>query len=143
LQLSSLFMALVVALTIHPAKARAQIVGELEATVPFQFYAGNAKLPAGKYIVRRLDNSDPRIMEISSADDSVSALFEVADTEANSAPRKGELVFNQYGDRYFLADVFDEDNADGVTVPASHYETRLKQTAAKAEQHVPTHHRGS
>ena len=46
------FIALVCALTIHPAKAHAQIIGELEADIPFQFYAGTAKLPAGKYVVQ-------------------------------------------------------------------------------------------
>jgi hypothetical protein len=136
-------MALIVALVIHPAKVRAQIIGELEVTVPFQFYAGNAKLPAGKYIVRRLDSSDPGIMEISTTDDSTSALFEVEEIQANSAPRKSELVFNQYGSHCFLTNVFDEGDADGIRVPASHYENRVKQESASAEQHVPAHHRGS
>ena len=66
-QLLSFFIVLVFALSIHPAKAHAQIIGELEVNVPFQFYAGNAKLPAGKYVLHMLDNSDLRIMEISSA----------------------------------------------------------------------------
>jgi hypothetical protein len=33
----------------YPTKARAQIVGNLEADIPFQFRVGNIKLPAGKY----------------------------------------------------------------------------------------------
>ena len=54
--LLSFVIALVFALSIHPAKAHAQIIGELEVNIPFQFYAGNTKLPAGKYVVRMLDN---------------------------------------------------------------------------------------
>jgi hypothetical protein len=92
-QLLSFVAVLVFALSLHPAKAHAQIIGELEVIVPFQFYAGNAKLPAGKYVVRVLDNSDLKVMEISSADRSTAALFEVQDVEANSAPRKSELIF--------------------------------------------------
>ena len=141
-QLLSFFAVLVFALSLHPAKAHAQIIGELEVTVPFQFYAGNAKLPAGKYILHMLDNSDLRIMEISTADGSTSALFEVEDAEANSAPPKSELIFNKYGNRYFLARVFDEGNPDGSRVPASQYEKRVSQAATEAQEHVPAFHQG-
>ena len=134
--LLSLVIALVFALSIHPAKAHAQITGELEVNIPFQFYAGNAKLPAGKYVVRMLDNADLKVMEISNEDDSVSALFEVDDTEG-PAPRKSELLFNKYGNRYFLAKVFDEGNPDGSSVPPSTYEKRVNQATAEAQEHVP------
>ena len=63
-QLLSLFIALVFALTMYPTKAQAQIVGNLEADIPFQFHVGNAKLPAGKYTIHALDNSDLTVMEI-------------------------------------------------------------------------------
>src|SRR6266446_3282858 len=87
-QLLSLFIALVFALTMHPTKAQAQIVGNLEADIPFQFHVGNAKLPPGTYIIHVLDNSDLTMMEISSADGSSSALFEVRDTEVKTAAAK-------------------------------------------------------
>jgi hypothetical protein len=136
------FLILICALTIHPAKAHAQIIGELEVNVPFQFYAGNAKLPAGKYILHMLDNSDLEFMEISTANGSTSALFQVEDAEANSAPSKSELIFDKYGDRYFLARVFDEGNPDGSKVPESQYEKRVSQAATEAQEHVPAYHKG-
>ena len=136
------FLILICALTIHPAKAHAQIIGELEVNVPFQFYAGNAKLPAGKYILHMLDNSDLEFMEISTPDGSTSALFQVEDAEANSAPSKSELIFDKYGDRYFLVGVFDEGNPDGSKVPESQYEKRVSQAATEAQEHVPAYHKG-
>jgi hypothetical protein len=141
-QLLSFFTVLVLALSLHPAKAHAQIIGQLEVTVPFQFYAGNAKLPAGKYILRMLDNSDLQIMEISTTDGSTSALFEVEDAESNTVPPKNELIFNKYGNRYFLARVFDEGNPDGSKVPESQYEKRVSQATQEAQQHVPAYHHG-
>ncbi len=86
--LLSLFIALVFALTMYPSKAQAQIVGDLEVNVPFQFHAGNTKLPAGQYRIHVLDNSDLTVMEISSVDGSTSALFEVQspDTRACTPP---------------------------------------------------------
>jgi hypothetical protein len=134
-QLMSLVIAMVFALSIHPAKAHAQIIGELEVNIPFQFYAGDAKLPAGKYVVRMLDNTDLKIMEISSVDDSASALFAVGDTEG-PAPRKSELIFNKYGNRYFLTKVFDEGNSEGSVVSESQYEKRVSAAAAEAQEHV-------
>jgi hypothetical protein len=139
-QLLSFFIAVLFALSLHPAKAHAQIVGEIEVNVPFQFYAGNAKFPAGKYTLHMLDNSDLRIMEISTADGSTSALFQVEDAEANSAPPKSELIFNKYGNRYFLARIFDEGNPDGSKVPESQYEKRVGQATEEAQEHVPAYH---
>ena len=141
-QLLSLFIALVFALTFYASNAHAQIVGALEVNIPFQFHAGNTKLPPGKYVIRMLDNSDLTVMEITSADGSTSALFEVQEAEANSAPAKSELIFNKYGNRYFLAKLFDEGNPSGSQVPKSRYEKRISQAASEAQAHVPAHHRG-
>jgi hypothetical protein len=140
--LLSLFIALVFTLTIYPTKAHAQIIGDLEVTIPFQFHAGDAKLPAGKYVVHTVDNTDLTIMEISSEDGSTSAIFEVRDAEANSTPAKSELIFNKYGNRYFLAKLFDEGNPSGSTVDKSRYEKKVGQAATEAQAHVPAHHRG-
>ena len=41
-RLLSLLIALVFALTMYPTKAKAQITGDLEVDVPFQFHAGTA-----------------------------------------------------------------------------------------------------
>ena len=136
----ALFIAFVFALTIFPNRAHAQVITDLEVNVPFPFHAGDAKLPAGKYLIHVLDGSDTRVMEISSADGSTSALFEVQDAEANSAPAKDELVFNKYGNGYFLAKLFDEGNPYGSEVLESRYEQKLNRAAAEAQEHVPAQH---
>ena len=138
----SFFIALVFALTLYPAKVHAQIIGNIEVSIPFQFHAGNAKLPPGNYIIRMLDTSDLTVMEISSADGSTSALFDVHDAEANSTPAKTELIFNKYGNRYFLAKVFDEGNANGSELSKSSYEKKAGQSAAETQAHIPAHHQG-
>jgi len=134
--LLSLFTALVFALAIHPGKAQAQVTDDLEVKIPFQFHAGNAKLPAGNYRVHPLDNSDLSIMEISSVDGSASALFQVRETEANNTPNKNELIFNKYGDRYFLAGVFEVGTPSGSQVLESAYEKRVSGQATVAHEHV-------
>src|ERR1700747_3882407 len=136
-----LFIAFVFALTIYASNAQAQIIGDLEVNVPFPFHAGNTKLPAGNYRIHMLDNSDLTVMEIISADGSTSALFQVQESDANSAPAKSELIFNKYGNRYFLAKLFDEGNPNGSEVLKSRYETKMSQAALEAQERVPAHHR--
>ena len=139
--LLTLFIAFVFALTIYASRAQAQIVGDLEVNIPFQFHAGNAKLPAGKYRVHVLDDSGLTVMEISSVDGSSAALFQVDSAEANSTPAKSELIFNKYGDRYFLAKLFDEGDPNGSRVVESRYEKMVGQAAQEAQEHVPAHRR--
>jgi hypothetical protein len=135
------FIAFVFALTLYPSEAQAQIAGDLEVNIPFQFHAGNAKLPPGKYVIHMLDN-DFTVMEISSADGSTSALFQVQDLETNSEPAKSELVFNKYGNRYFLAKLYDQGNPSGSQVVESGYEKKISQQTMEGQEHVSTHRRG-
>ena len=135
-----LVMGLLFAVMIYPIKAGAQIIGDLEVNIPFAFHAGNTKLPAGNYRIHTLDDSDLTMMEITSVDGSTSALFQVQSTEASDAPAKNELVFNKYGNRYFLAKLFEEGNPSGNQVLESGYEKRVSQQTA-SQEHVPAHRR--
>jgi hypothetical protein len=139
--LLALFIALIFALAVHITKAQAQIIGDLEVNIPFQFHVGSSKLPAGKYIIHMLDDSDLKVMEISSADGSTSALFNVQSAVANSASARNELIFNKYGNRYFLAELFDEDNPDGSRVVESRYEKRIDKASLEAQEHVTAYHK--
>jgi hypothetical protein len=140
--LLSLVAVLAFTSSLSATTAHAQVIGGLEVSIPFQFYAGDAKLPPGKYTVHTVDSTDLTVMEISSADGSASALFAVRDAEANSTPAKSELIFNKYGNRYFLAKLFDEGNPNGNSVDESRYEKKVGQAIAEAQAHVPALHRG-
>jgi len=100
-QLASLFIALVLALTMYPTEAQAQITGDLEADIPFQFHAGNTKVPPGKYTIHVVDNSALTTMEISSADGSSSALFEVRDAQNQSGNSSRDGVHDSLAGQLF------------------------------------------
>ena len=139
-QFSSFLLLPVFALTIFAGKASAQIDGDLDAEIPFQFHVGTRDLPAGKYRIH-LDEASLRIMEITSADGSASALFQVQESDANAAPVKSEMIFNKYGDDYFLSKLYDEGNPSGSKVIESRYEKQISRGAVVAQEHVPVHHR--
>jgi hypothetical protein len=134
--LLSLFVAALLALTIYSGKAQAQVTDGLDANIPFQFHVGNSNLPAGEYRIRVLDDSDLTVMEIMSADGATSALFQVENTDAKSTPDKSELIFNKYGDQYFLAKMFEEGSSSGSQVVESAYEKKISKQATQAEEHV-------
>lgn len=122
-----LFLTLIFAMSLWPTRAQAQIIGNLEAEIPFQFHVGSTTLPAGKYIIHELEGSDLTVMQISSADGKLSALFDVESAQAKAAPEKSELIFNKYGDRYFLSEMYDEGNADGSRLFTSRNEKRASK----------------
>jgi hypothetical protein len=138
-QMSWMFLAFVFALIIYPSRAHAQIIGTLDVNIPFQFQAGEAVLPAGNYTIRMVNNSDLQFMQITSRDNrSSSALFRVHETDLASAPTESEVLFNKYGDHYFLAQVFDEGNPDGSEVVESSYEQKVSKAAPETKVHVAT-----
>ena len=139
-QLLLLFIASAIAMAMYPTKAQAQIIGNLEVNIPFQFHVGSTKLPPGKYTIHMLDDSDLTTMEISSVDGSVSALFQVRDAQAKSTPAKNELIFNKYGHRYFLARLFDQSNPSGSAVIKSGYEQNISEADGESQEHVPAQH---
>jgi hypothetical protein len=142
-RLMLLFMALVFALALYPNQAHAQIIGNLEVNIPFQFHAGNVKLPPGKYQIHLLEGTDTGVMEIANVDGSTAALFEVQQAQANASPAKSELIFDKYGNHYFLTKLFDEGSRSGSQVLESQYEKRVAQGAAEGQEHVPAHHAGN
>jgi hypothetical protein len=135
--LLALSIALLSVVAMYPRKANAQIIGGLQANIPFQFHAGAANLPAGRYRIHMLDDSNLTLMEISSVDGTRSALIQVQDSEANATPTKSELIFNKYGDQYFLAEMFDEGDASGSKVIESNLEKKVSQGSETAQEHVP------
>ena len=135
--LSSLALS-ALTLTIFAGKAHAQIVGNLDADIPFQFHVGNTVLPAGSYRIKVLDDSNLNVMEISSMDGSSSAFFQVQESYAKTTPDRSELIFNKYGDQYFLSKLFDQGEPDGSELTESRGEKQISKGAVAADRNVST-----
>jgi hypothetical protein len=89
----------------------AGLSGRVSANIPFDFTVGNKEFKAGKYSVERLfASSASDTLIIRSADNSGAANFNV-----NRVSGKGgshaRLVFRRYDNQYFLAQVFDGEEA--------------------------------
>ncbi len=95
---------------------KADITGQIYATIPFQFHVANTTLPAGKYVLRMLGGSDLSIMTITSADNKITEEFFVRQAFATKKPQRSELVFSRYGQEEFLRRIFGEDSQNGEAV---------------------------
>ena len=120
--------------------AHAQDNGTVQADVPFTFYAGDTKFPAGKYTLKVLNDSDLTVIEISSTNGRMSALCQIEEAREEN-PSTSELVFNKFGDQYFLAKVLESGSSSGSALRESKYERRVEKNGIKAEtRSIPTRH---
>lgn len=109
----------VAALTTHMG-ASAQ--SKLRATIPFDFTVGENKLPAGTYII---DYVQPQeiLLRCPQKHKSVFVLLTSTD-EVLKNPDK--VIFNKYGDQYFLSEVRGDYGQIGWNIGVSKLEKRVR-----------------
>lgn len=123
------FLALMIAVP-----ARAQMPGTaMRATIPFHFIVRGKTLPAGNYEIRRINDSPDGLVIRNVNDKHDNVMFETESVEAKKAPKRSEIVFNRYGDSYFLFEVFSAGEQTGRELLTSRAERRLKRETARNE----------
>ena len=107
----------------------------VRATVPFNFMVGKAEMPAGTYTINRLSSS---AIEIKGSTTKKSAVSIVWSEGASASDSDAKLVFNRYGDSYFLSQVSRGDGTNVLRLPASkrEQEQRFASTSGASEQKV-------
>src|SRR5215831_12855651 len=82
------------------AQAQASIREQWVATIPFQFNAGDAKLPAGRYTITQANPaSDSTLVEVRAKEGRRAAMLQMIYVIGKSA-NETKLVFHRYGDQY-------------------------------------------
>jgi len=112
------------------ANLHAQTRREMTANIPFSFSVGDKNFPAGEYNVTRLNpSSDKAVIEIKSADGRLGKIVLTMPIQANETRENAKLVFNHYGDQYFLAQVWTPADNTGLAVPESKAERTLARNS--------------
>jgi hypothetical protein len=78
----------------------------ITATIPFDFFVGGKSFAAGDYSIHRLNEG---VLKIQKVKDGTGVFAMVMTTDKTSNSRMPVLLFNRYGDRYFLSKVSGED----------------------------------
>lgn len=120
--------------------AYAQQVDQIEADIPFPFHAGVAKFPAGKYTFHVTEISEISTMEVQSADGRASALLEIRNVQAQQPSKTTELIFTQYGGRYFLMRILDTEDKYSRTLVDTGYLKKYDASLGSGKTlHVPAY----
>jgi hypothetical protein len=104
-----------------------------QATIPFAFNVGDMVLPAGDYTISDAGWRPSGVIEIRSAD-AKHATLTTAISDDKKPVKGGELVFNHYGDKYFLTEVLCPAGGMSVKLPTS----KLERKAQINEAALPT-----
>lgn len=114
-----------VTLVVLSGMAAAQLMSSsrIAAQVPFEFVVANKIVPAGECVVQAA-TMDGKILMIDNADARVGLFSGSSQTESKQPASHYALVFNRYGDRYFLT---------GIKLQGSKITYHLPQSRAEAE----------
>jgi hypothetical protein len=96
--------------------------------VPFAFVAGDATLPAGEYSVQTSERNSS--ITLICRDEASSAMVLSSAAEKLEPATKSVLIFNRYGNRYFLSQFWIEGNRRGRELPKSAREKESAQVAS-------------
>ncbi|MEW6210820.1 MAG: hypothetical protein AB1631_20815 [Acidobacteriota bacterium] len=110
-------------LAMLPIADYASPMGNINADIPFDFVVGKAKLPAGKYTIKRTTHHG--ILLISSKDRRANAFTGTYGGRSSRKPSRAKLVFNRYGNQYFLSQVWEEGSMVAMQLSKSRAEREL------------------
>lgn len=93
---------MIVVLTLASFTSHAQENLLFRVNIPFEFIAAEVHMPAGHYLAFR---TTPAIIQLVREDGRASAWIPVKASPVESEGISNQLVFNRYGETYFLAKV--------------------------------------
>ncbi len=130
----STFAMLGLFLVLAVGSVQAQSEGSLEVNIRFDFQVGNKVLPAGEYTVRRLSQNS---MIVESADGGERVIAQIPGrVERGRMMTREKLVFHQYGDKYFLTQIWMVRDGDGRELSTSKAEREASkmQTLSRGDE---------
>jgi hypothetical protein len=134
-RLTMLSLVSVFTLCAAVASANAQLLNPIRAKIPFDFSVGDKKLPAGDYTFSRLWRfSDNKTMSVSNVDFSTRVFQSTFATKLLTPKEESTLVFNKYGDQYFLDQIWTSGEQVGAQLPESRSELTTRRQLAQTQR---------
>lgn len=137
-----LIMVVVIALTTAVASGQTQSTNgaaKLVANIPFEFNIGYKMMPAGEYSVERIVSAGDSLL-IKNADGSLCALRLSEATSRIKNQKQARLVFHRYGDKYFLAEVWNGVDDIGRQLVKSEDERAVERESRSASNESEAAH---
>jgi hypothetical protein len=103
---------------------------KIRADIPFDFMVGKKRLPKGEYLIESL--GDTGALTIRSAKKGKAVTFNTIKSKPTDS-NKSKLVFNRYGEQYFLSRIWDPSSETILKLTKSKTEKRIAKLAKKEE----------
>ncbi len=109
---------------------------QLRAHIPFDFYINNQKCTAGDYVISKISDSNQQILLIRQKDGKAQAIAQTIEMKLTDKQRTGDavLVFNRYGEDYFLSEIRNPWNAFGGQLPQAKTERNLARKISHSNE---------
>ncbi len=111
--------------------AHAQSDRLIGASVPFNFVIKDKALPAGEYTFALVWFGSSDALKIQSRDGHITAFVPTHSAKAKASQAEPKLVFNRYGDQYFLSQVCGLEDSTTQQLPKHGAEERLAKSATE------------
>ena len=103
----------------------------VRGNIPFNFAVGNKTLPAGTYDIGSIESGTGKILLLQARDSNTSMMLNSNAAETLEPADKTKLVFNQYGNRYFLSQIWVNGSTLGRQLPKSSGEKEMARDVAQ------------
>ena len=103
----------------------------VRGNVPFNFAVGSKTFPAGTYDVGTIGSGDRKTLLLQSRDANASIMVNINAAETLKPADKTKLVFNQYGNRYFLSQIWVAGETRGHQLPKTSREKEMARDVAQ------------
>lgn len=120
-----------------PAIAQLGSTGE-KFTTTFPFYVGNARMPAGSYLIRPSALA-PTILTIENEHKFITAMIDAVPIRRQETNAHSELVFKRYGDTEFLNRFWTSEGRSGFMIEPTKTEEKLAAQGKPQEHSVMGH----
>jgi len=129
-QMITLMAVAVFVMTLTVVPSHGQNAGNLSVTIPFEFATAGKTLPAGDYYVRRSLDGARVVMRIESKDGSLSLYLPTHGAQNAEIQNESKLVFNKYGEQFFLSQVWAAGRSTGEELNKTSRERTLQREIA-------------
>lgn len=127
LAIASFAAAMIMASTGASAQTKAQ------ATIPFDFAVGSTLMPSGLYDI---ESPQPGVIWLHEHNGQANVLSVAVTSQSVATPAK--LIFNKYGDQYFLHETRAANGDVEMTLPTTKLEKRVRAQEARLENEQKT-----
>ena len=127
-------MAFVLGLVSVFATVSASAQSKIYFEAPFEFHVGGDTLAAGKYELLKMEYGKYVLKSVETQKGRI-VLFDVALNNADESAA-GRVVFNRYGETYFLRGLFANQGAAGQETFESKYEKAVRKGSAEKQNQL-------